>query len=472
MTEATASLIAEARLELPGRRGRGRGAPRIRRRPAVLAAPRLHGPGRGRAAPDLKDAGLPAGRPDRQGRASRRRTRPSCAAPTAPRGRARRAGPQDSRSSQTVTQAAAGRSLTLTIDTQAQQDAEKALSWAMKAIGPEARRRDRDEPADRRDPGDGQPADLRQQPVRPRHQRDGLREAPQEPGQAAAQPRRHEQYPPGSTYKLVTGTGGLADKKITAATRVQTKGLPDARRGRSSTSGTTAAGAPRHLRRLRPLERHVLLPGRRHARHRSARLLGQAVRLRRADRHRSARRGRRASSRRTPGSRTRSASRSSPARPTRPGIGQGYDAVTPLQLLNAYAAAGQRRQALPAPDRPRGRRPGRHGRPAVRAEAHPQAQGQGQASCETMRVAARNVVTLRHTYNLVDLPIKVAGKSGTAEFGTRDSQGPPAVPLAGSSGFVPKDPSTATFDRRDSEARRPRLRLRLADRSATPRPRS
>ena len=41
-----------------------------------------------------------------------------------------------------------------------------------------------------------------------------------------------------------------------------------------------------------------------------------------------------------------------------------------------------------------------------------------------MRKAARNtVVTLRHTYNLVDLPIKVAGKSGTAEFGTRDSKG-------------------------------------------------
>ena len=32
-------------------------------------------------------------------------------------------------------------------------------------------------------------------------------------------------------------------------------------------------------------------------------------------------------------------------------------------------------------------------------------------------------MTMRHTYNLVDLPIVVAGKSGTAEFGIRDSQG-------------------------------------------------
>ena len=39
-----------------------------------------------------------------------------------------------------------------------------------------------------------------------------------------------------------------------------------------------------------------------------------------------------------------------------------------------------------------------------------------------MRSAARNVVLVRHTYNLVELPI-VAGKSGTAEFGTRDSKG-------------------------------------------------
>ena len=46
-----------------------------------------------------------------------------------------------------------------------------------------------------------------------------------------------------------------------------------------------------------------------------------------------------------------------------------------------------------------------------------------------MRQAARETVALRHTYNLVDLPVRVAGKSGTAEFGTRDCQGPPAVLL-------------------------------------------
>ena len=40
-----------------------------------------------------------------------------------------------------------------------------------------------------------------------------------------------------------------------------------------------------------------------------------------------------------------------------------------------------------------------------------------------MRLAAREVVTSRHTFNLVDLPLVVAGKTGTAEFGVRDSKG-------------------------------------------------
>ncbi len=92
------------------------------------------------------------------------------------------------------------------------------------------------------------------------------------------------------------------------------------------------------LLRLRALERHVLLPDGRQARHRPARLLGEAVRLRPADRRRPSQRGPGDRPDRTSGSRTRWARRSSRARSTRPGIGQGYDVVTPLQLINAYAA--------------------------------------------------------------------------------------------------------------------------------------
>ena len=57
---------------------------------------------------------------------------------------------------------------------------------------------------------------------------------------------------------------------------------------------------------------------------------------------------------------------------------------------------------------------------------------------------------MRHTYNLVDLPIKIAGKSGTAEFGTRDSKG--RLPFhSWFVGFTPKDPYNGNFDKGDSK---------------------
>jgi cell division protein FtsI/penicillin-binding protein 2 len=40
-----------------------------------------------------------------------------------------------------------------------------------------------------------------------------------------------------------------------------------------------------------------------------------------------------------------------------------------------------------------------------------------------MRLATRTVVTSQHTYNMVDLPIAVAGKTGTAEYGNPDKYG-------------------------------------------------
>jgi len=62
-----------------------------------------------------------------------------------------------------------------------------------------------------------------------------------------------------------------------------------------------------------------------------------------------------------------------------------------------------------------------------------------------MRLAARRVVTIGHTYNLVDLPIVVAGKSGTAEFGLRDRQG--RLPYhSWFAAFVPKKPRPTATD--------------------------
>ena len=104
------------------------------------------------------------------------------------------------------------------------------------------------------------------------------------------------------------------------------------------------------------------------------------------------------------------------------GIGQGYDTATPLQVLNAYAALAnggtlyqpQIVRRVLAPDG------------SVVRSFEPELIRKLDVSPDmlrTMRLAAREVVTSRHTYNLVDLPLVVAGKSGTAEFGVRDSQG-------------------------------------------------
>ena len=119
------------------------------------------------------------------------------------------------------------------------------------------------------------------------------------------------------------------------------------------------------------------------------------------------------------------------------GIGQGYDLATVLQLANAYAAVAnggklyqpQVVREIRGPD-------GAVVRPfkpklihKIKAPA---------AVFTTMRKAARRVVTVRHTYNLADLPIVVAGKTGTAEFGVRDKNG--VLPYSHwFAGFVPKN---------------------------------
>jgi len=119
------------------------------------------------------------------------------------------------------------------------------------------------------------------------------------------------------------------------------------------------------------------------------------------------------------------------------GIGQGYDLATVLQVANAYAAVAnggklyqpQVVREVRGPD-------GTVVRPfepklirTIKAPA---------AVFTTMRQAARRVVTVRHTYNLVDLPIVVAGKTGTAEFGVRDKNG--VLPYSHwFAGFVPKN---------------------------------
>jgi penicillin-binding protein 2 len=106
------------------------------------------------------------------------------------------------------------------------------------------------------------------------------------------------------------------------------------------------------------------------------------------------------------------------------GIGQNVIAVTPLQVLNAYAAvANGGRLMRPMVVRGEADREGnlvREYEPEVirTLSADP-------STLETMRVGAREVITSGHAYNIKDLrlPGALSGKTGTAEFGEPTAEG-------------------------------------------------
>ena len=122
------------------------------------------------------------------------------------------------------------------------------------------------------------------------------------------------------------------------------------------------------------------------------------------------------------------------------GIGQNVIAVTPLQLLNAYAALANGGRLM-TPMIVRGETNGsgelvREYEPELRHEisADPE-------TLRTMRLGAREVITSGHAYNIrdLDLPGALSGKTGTAEFGELTEEG--TLPFH--SWFVAYLPSTA-----------------------------
>jgi penicillin-binding protein 2 len=130
------------------------------------------------------------------------------------------------------------------------------------------------------------------------------------------------------------------------------------------------------------------------------------------------------------------------------GIGQGFDAATPLQLLNAYCALANGGNVWQPHVVKAITPPG-----AAPIQVQPTLLNKLPASAqnlEIMRLATRDVVTSRHTYNLVDMPIKVAGKTGTAEFGVKDKNG--NLPYSEwFVGYVPGDPYNGDFTKPDSQ---------------------
>ncbi|HEX3218654.1 MAG TPA: penicillin-binding protein 2 [Candidatus Limnocylindria bacterium] len=106
------------------------------------------------------------------------------------------------------------------------------------------------------------------------------------------------------------------------------------------------------------------------------------------------------------------------------GIGQNVVAVTPLQLLNAYAAvANGGRLMQPMIVRGETDASGKLTKAykprmirRIKASA---------SNLQTMRIGAREVITTGHAYNIRDLHLHgaLSGKTGTAEFGTRGKNG-------------------------------------------------
>jgi penicillin-binding protein 2 len=249
-----------------------------------------------------------------------------------------------------------------------------------------------------------------------------------------------DQYPPGSTYKLVAGTGVLADGKITATTKIRTAGF------------LTLGGFKYKHWNDRGFGMCDILCGFAHS---SDTFFYQAAAMLGIDRHAYWGRQYGFGSRTgidlpaeaagiVPSNQWKLDTLGLPIYPGETylaGIGQGYVAVTPIQLLNAYAAlanggtlyqphvVGQ----VIAPD-------------GTVTDVEPEVIGTIDAPAgvlRTMRKAGRNMVVVGHTYNLRDMPIVVAGKTGTAQFSAKAKNLPFHSWIAA---FVPKDPWVSAND--------------------------
>jgi penicillin-binding protein 2 len=335
----------------------------------------------------------------------------------------------------TEEQAIAGSSLRLTIDSREQELAEKALRWGM------SKARLKRGVIIVMNPQNGEILAMVSLPSYDNNQfAQGISAADyqallKDPQKPLVNHAISDQYPPGSTYKLVAGTGVLADDKITPQTRIRTAGyltLGGARFrdwngvgfglcniycgfGHSSDTFFYQAAAMLGIDRLGhwakklgfgaptgidlPYEASGIVPTNKW----KLDTFGLPI---------------------------------YPGEVYLAGIGQGYDAVTPLQLLNAYAALANggtlyQPHVVKEVIRPDG----------LIQTIEPEVLGEVGApgALRTMRRAARTVVVSRHTYNLVDLPIVIAGKTGTAEFGTPGPDG--FLPFHNwFVSFVPKDP--------------------------------
>ncbi len=336
----------------------------------------------------------------------------------------------------TEDQAVAGSSLRLTIDSREQQLAEKALRWGMTKAGLKR--------------GviivmNPQNGDILAMVSLPSYDNNAFAEGIsaaeyqallKDPQKPLVNHAISDQYPPGSTYKLVAAVGTLADNKITPETRIRTAGYLTLGGFRFRDWNGAGFGMCN------------IICGFSHS---SDTFFYQAAAMLGIDRlgYWAKELGFGApsgidlpyeASGIVPTNQWKQETFGLPIYPGEvylAGIGQGYNAVTPLQLLNAYAALANggtvyRPHVVDEIIRPDGLVQ------EIESEVISEVDAPA-ADLRTMRRAARMVVVSRHTYNLVDLPIVIAGKTGTAEFGTPGPEG--YLPFHNwFVSFVPKDP--------------------------------
>jgi len=344
---------------------------------------------------------------------------------------------------QVVTQAESGDSLRLTIDTKMQANAQKALQWGMRAAGLKRGVVIVENP---------QTGEILAMVSLPTYDDNAFARGISGKDYAKLLADRNKpllnhaiqaHYPPGSTYKLVTGSGALSDHKISPTSRVVTRpflllgktrfwewnhrgwGAIPIRLGFAHSSDTfffQLAGML-GIDRLAHWAKNFGFGART-----GIDLPGEVPGIVPSNPWKMATFG----------------EQIYPGEVYQAGIGQGYDVVTPIQLVNAYAAlanGGKLYQPQIVHDviGPDGSVVRPFAPKLIRKLDVPR------GVLKTMREAARNVVLVRHTYNLVDLPIVVAGKSGTAEFGLRDSKG--RLPFhSWFIGIVPKNPAKSASD--------------------------
>jgi penicillin-binding protein 2 len=336
----------------------------------------------------------------------------------------------------TEVQPRAGSSLELTIDTSIQEEAQKALLWGMRAANLKKA------VIIVMNPQNGEILAMVSAPTYDDNLFSGgissanLKRLLNDPNKPLVNHAISDQYPPGSTFKLVAGTGTLSDGKITPQTRIHTAGYLTlggfkfrdwngagfgmcnimCGYGNSSDTFFYQAAAMLGIDRLAYWAHHygfgkptgVDLPAE----------VGGTI----------------------PSNQWKQDTFGLPIYPGEvylAGIGQGYDAVTPLQLLNAYTALANGGtvyqphvvKEIIGPD-------------GTKTPIAPQVLGKVTATADalrTMRKAARNVVVIGHTWNLDDVPLVIAGKTGVAEFGSPGPNGD--LPFHNwFVSFVPKNP--------------------------------